>query len=71
MKGKDLRVYVDGQLRLDATGKLKPMAGARNEVAFGAANSTQVGEAWWNYVKVRADSQSCSDLVVRVAFDKP
>ena len=71
MKGKDLKVYVDGQLRLDAAGKLKPVANARNEVAFGAANSPQVGEAWWNYVKVRADSQSCSDLVVSVSFDTP
>lgn len=71
MKGKDLRVFVDGQLRLDATGKLKPAAGAGNEVGFGAANSGQVGEAWWSYVKIRADGQACSDLVVRVAFDAP
>lgn len=69
MKDKSLRVYVDGQLRLDAAGKLKPAASPRNEVAFGAANSDQVGEAWWNYVKIHADSQSCSDLVVRVVFD--
>ena len=72
MKGKDLRVYVDGQLRLDAAGKFKPATkNGRNEFAFGAASSPQVGEAWWNYVKARADSQCCSDLVVRVAFDQP
>jgi hypothetical protein len=71
MKDKDLRVYVDGQLRLNAVGKFKPAANARNEVAFGAANSGQVGEAWWNYVKVRTDSQTCSDLVVRVSFAAP
>lgn len=71
MRGRDLRVFVDGQLRLDATGKFKPAADAHNEIGFGAANSGQIGEAWWNYVKVRADGQTCSDLAVRVAFDTP
>lgn len=71
MKDKDLRVYVDGQLRLNAAGKFKSADNAHNEMAFGAANSGQVGEAWWNYVKVRTNGQTCSDLVVRVTFAAP
>ncbi len=71
MKNQDLRVYVDGKLRLDAAGKFKPASGVKNEMAFGAANSPEMGETRWAQVRVRVDSQSCSDLVVRVAFDEP
>ncbi len=71
MKGNDLKVFVDGALRLDASGKLRPANNARNELAFGAANSGMEGEACWAYVKARASGQSCTDLVVSVDYPAP
>lgn len=71
VRGRDLKVYVDGQLRLDASGRFKPASGAaRNEVAFGAANSPQVGEAYWSSVKARSNGQPCSDLAVSVEYER-
>jgi len=71
IQGQDLKVYVDGQLRLDASGRFKPASGiGRNEVCFGAANSGQVGEAYWSYFKARSHGQPCSDLVVSVEYEK-
>jgi hypothetical protein len=69
-KGQDLQVYVDGQLRIDARGKFTSGGGAaRNELAFGAANSPMVGEAYWDYLRARLDSLACSDIVVSVAYE--
>ncbi len=71
LNGRDLKVYVDGELRIDAPGAMQPRSGyARNEVAFGAANSPQLGEAYWRDVKVRASGQTLQDLVVSVAYEK-
>ncbi|MCK5804983.1 MAG: hypothetical protein KAI66_19255, partial [Lentisphaeria bacterium] len=37
-KGKDIKVYVDGKLRIDGTGLYtKPSSGGRNDVGFGCA----------------------------------
>ena len=68
MKGKDLKVFVDGKLCLDATGKLRPSGPSSNELAFGAANSGMVGEAHWSYIKARGCNQSCADLVVSATY---
>lgn len=71
LKGHDLRVYVDGQLCIDAPGSLRPRSGyAANEVAFGAANSPMMGAAYWGNVKARATGLTCRDLVVSVSFGK-
>jgi Glycosyl hydrolase-like 10 len=71
LKGSDLKVYVDGELRIDAAGALGPRSGyAKNEVAFGAANSGQMGEAYWASIKARASGMTCRDLVVSVAYAK-
>lgn len=71
LKGRDLKVYVDGQLRIDAPGAMGPRAGySSNDVAFGAANSGMTGEAWWDEVKARATGLACRDLVVSVSYDK-
>ena len=71
LKGHDLTVYVDGELRIDAPGAMGPRSGyARNEVAFGAANSPQLGEAYWRDVRVRASGLSIQDLVVSVLYEK-
>jgi hypothetical protein len=62
-------VYVDGELRIDAPGVFEPRSGySRNEVAFGAANSGMVGEAYWDQVNARATGLACRDLVVSVSY---
>lgn len=66
-EGEDLRVYVDGELRIDAPGHYADRPGFR-QVAFGAANSTDIGEAWWASIRARLASQSCRDVVVRVDY---
>ena len=69
LKGQDLRVYVDGELRIDGPGAIKPRSGySKNEVAFGAANSGMLGEAYWDDVKARASGLACYDLVVSVSY---
>ena len=69
LKGQDLKVYVDGELRIDAPGSLKPRSGySKNEVAFGAANSGMLGEAFWDDVKARASGLACYDLVVSISY---
>ena len=71
IKDTDLKVFVDGELRIDAKGKFVARGGyRRNEIAFGAANSGMVGEAYWDYVKARVDSQACKDIVVSVEYEK-
>jgi hypothetical protein len=71
LKGHDLKVYVDGELRIDAPGAMEPRSGyARNEVAFGAANSPQLGEAYWRDVKARASGLTLQDLVVSMSYEK-
>jgi len=70
LKARDLKVFVDGELRIDAPGVLGPRSGySRNEVAFGAANSGMLGEACWDDVKAQAAGSSCTDLVVRVSYN--
>ena len=52
--GDAIRVYVDGKLRLDGAGRLKhaaPKGG--NNVSFGGTNSPSVGEALWDFVRIR------------------
>ena len=70
INGQDLKVYVDDELRIDATGRFTPKARYRNEIAFGAANSSMVGEAYWDYVKARLGNQTCKDIVVSVSYEK-
>ena len=51
LKGRALRVYVDGTSVIDTTGKLAhPAYSGRSIVAFGAANSPSRGEALWKSV---------------------
>lgn len=68
--GRDIRVYVDGELRLEAPGAYGKSADGRNELCFGASDSTNVGEACWDYVRARVDSQCCQDLVLRVSHPR-
>jgi len=68
--GKNIKVFVDGELRLNAPGAYVKTAANRNELCFGASDSTNVGEACWDYVRARVDSQSCQDVVLSVKHSK-
>jgi len=68
VRGEDLKVYVDGELRIDAPGVMKPRPGYRNEFAFGAANSGMMGEAYWDDVKASTSGLVCYDVVVSVSY---
>ncbi len=68
MEGRDLQVFVDGELRLDATGRYADGDGRRRQLAFGAANSPMVGEALWSEVRARLASRGCRDVVVSVTY---
>lgn len=73
IKGADLQLYVDDVLRIIAPGALAARSGyPRNEFAFGAANSTEQGEALWDMVKVRASraDQPLQDIVVSIGYRK-
>jgi hypothetical protein len=69
-QGKDIKVFVDGELRLNAPGAYAKTAANRNELCFGASDSTSLGEACWDYVRARVDSQFCQDLVLSVKHPK-
>ncbi len=71
LSGRDLKVYVDDELRIDASGAMGPRSGhVKNEIAFGAANSPRMGEAYWRDVKARASGLALQDLVVSVSYEK-
>ncbi len=70
-QGKNVKVYVDGELRLDGSGAYVKDGAGRNEICFGASDSTNVGEACWDYVRARGGGQSCYDLVLEVSYPKP
>ncbi|HIE50569.1 MAG TPA: exo-alpha-sialidase [Armatimonadetes bacterium] len=52
VKAQDLRLWVDGQIALDAPGKFTPPAHqGRNLIGFGSCSSPATGEAYWDYVR--------------------
>ncbi|MCX6992122.1 MAG: hypothetical protein NT011_03150, partial [Kiritimatiellaeota bacterium] len=65
LKGNDIRVYVDGTLKLDGAGKFTTSASNRKEgvepildndwkkksLLFGSATGPGTGEAYWEYIK--------------------
>ena len=69
--GTDIQVWIDGELRIDGKGKFAVSnTPAQNTLAFGAANSPQVGEAWWAMVRGRAAGQIVRDLALSITFPK-
>lgn len=73
IQGTGLRVHVDGALCLDAPAALTPRDDTlRNEFAFGAANSTEKGEALWREVKYKTKgvTQPLHDIVVSIGYGK-
>lgn len=70
IQGNDLKVYVDGKLALDASGRFTTAApGGHNSFQFGAANSPEQGEALWRSVRLRTGATSLFDVVM--TFDYP
>lgn len=68
---RDLQVYVDGQLRIDARGRFtQPAPNGRCGVAFGGANSPNTGEALWQSVKIRNPAVSLLDIVLSIRYSK-
>jgi hypothetical protein len=70
-KDKDFKVFVDGTLRLDGAGRFTgPAYNGRCVISFGAANSSSVGEAYWEYVRIRNRSKAVYDAAISIAYVK-
>lgn len=66
---QDLKVYVDGQLRLDGSGRFKqPAPDGRSGVAFGGSNSSNLGEAIWMSVKINNPAISLLDVALSIQY---
>lgn len=58
IQGEDLKLYVDGQLVLDARGKFTaPAYEGRNQLIFGSVSSKAQGESLWDYVRIKSPLQ--------------
>lgn len=69
LRGQDMSLQVDGKTVLNAPGGFKdPAPSGRNAFQFGAANSTEMGEALWKSVKLRTGSSSLADMVLKVDY---
>jgi len=86
LKGRDLRVYVDGELRLDGTGKFTTLASDKQHwlpllygkadwnrrcLLFGSASGPGKGEALWKSVRFGGDAASLKWLDLMVSADYP
>ncbi|NLX95317.1 MAG: hypothetical protein GXY83_04000 [Rhodopirellula sp.] len=66
---QDIKVYADGELKLDGTGRLThPAPNGRSGVAFGGANSPQQGEAVWSFVKIRNPAVTWRDAALSIEY---
>lgn len=70
-QGPDIRVLVDGELRLIAPGAYARAGENRNELCFGASDSTGMGEACWDFVRAAVDSCCCLDAVLSISHSPP
>ncbi len=69
MNKTGVKVFVDHVLKIDVATALVPRGGyPRNEFAFGAANSTDMGEAYWKSVKARTTNISIHDAVISIDY---
>ena len=65
----DFTVCVDGEPAIDGAGKLtRPAYNGRSGIAFGAANSPSLGEAYWESVRIYNRARSLNDLVLSIQF---
>ena len=55
IKGNDLKLHVDGELAMDASGQFTHEAvNGRNQLSFGSASSTAKGESLWDYLRFKS-----------------
>jgi len=55
IKGNDLKLYVDGKLAIDASGKFTHEAvNGRSQLSFGSVSSSAKGESLWDYVRFKS-----------------
>ncbi len=66
MQDNDLLVFVDGKLALDLTDQMVERKEYPNRISFGAASSSEVGEAYWDFVRFRTNDAGCvlRDIVI-------
>ncbi|MBN2294307.1 MAG: hypothetical protein JXM70_17900 [Pirellulales bacterium] len=62
----DFKVSVDGELKIDGTGKLTHPSNGRSGICFGAANSPNRGEALWESVRIYNKAETLNDLVLSI-----
>ena len=69
MEKTGIKVFVDDQLKIDIPDGLGTRSGyPRNELAFGAANSTDLGEANWKSIKARTTNISIHDALISIDY---
>jgi hypothetical protein len=69
IRGEDVQLSIDGELKLEGKGCYPPSReGYRSGVAFGAASSTELGEALWSLVRAHSAAAVVNDLVVSVYY---
>ncbi len=69
IKGDDLLIHVDGELRIKGRHKFThPAHQGRNSIAFGASNSPNQGEALWNVVSFQSQNVSLYDVVLAIRY---
>jgi hypothetical protein len=72
VEGKDIVLFIDGEKRLEAKGAYGQGRVYRNEIAFGAASSGELGEAIWKSLRARGGtSASCNDFAIRIQYPEP
>jgi hypothetical protein len=70
VQGDDLRVFVDGELAVDASGKFNfPAHDGRNGIMFGAGSSPTMGEALWESIRFRTGTVALHDVVLSVRYE--
>ncbi len=69
IRGEDVALAIDGTPRLEGKGCFRARGTAyRPEIAFGAASSTETGEALWAAVRARSTAVTILDLVFSVRY---
>ncbi|MDF1859159.1 MAG: family 10 glycosylhydrolase [Verrucomicrobiales bacterium] len=73
IKGADVKVYVDGELRIDAPGAMTVSSSyPRNEICFGGSNHDGPGTAKWQRVRFRSERKgfALQDIALSVDYQK-
>ena len=83
LKDKDIEVYVDGDLKIDGTGKFTTSASDEAKwldleygmdywnkkcLMIGSASGQGKGAAYWEFVRYKTDAITLHDLVMEVKY---